>query len=125
MHAPSEAHWKSVKRLLRYLKSTANYGLRIAPSTSLNRSVFSDADWVGNLTDRSSTTGYVIFLGRTPVSWSSEKQRTIARSSTEAECRAVASAVDETTWVKTFLKELHVHIPTPPTIFCHNRGVTY
>ncbi|KAH0658939.1 hypothetical protein KY285_027489 [Solanum tuberosum] len=41
-----------LKRLLRYLKNTANYGLRIAPSTTLNLSVFSDADWAVNLTDR-------------------------------------------------------------------------
>ncbi|KAH0672473.1 hypothetical protein KY290_024707 [Solanum tuberosum] len=41
MHAPSEAHWKAVKRLLRYLKSTATYGLRISLSTSLNLSPYS------------------------------------------------------------------------------------
>lgn len=73
MYAPSQAHWKTVKHLLRYFKDTAYYGFRIAPSTNLDLSVYSDADWAGNVTDRSSTTGYVIFLGLTPVSWSSKK----------------------------------------------------
>ncbi|KAH0682733.1 hypothetical protein KY290_021329 [Solanum tuberosum] len=125
MHAPSEAHWRAVKRLIRYLKSIAHYGIRITQRSSLNLSVFYDVDWVGNLSDRSSTTGYIIFLGLSPVSWSSKQQRIIARSSTEAEYRDVASAIDETIWVKNLLKELHVKILTPPTIFCDNLGVTY
>ncbi|KAH0749266.1 hypothetical protein KY290_028498 [Solanum tuberosum] len=49
----------------------------------------------------------------------------IARSSTEAEYPAIVSVVDETTWVKNLLKELHVYIRTPPGIFCDNLGVTY
>lgn len=73
-HTPSDAHWKTVKCLIPYLKSTANYGLRIAPSTSLNLSVFSNPDWAGKLTDRNSTTGYASFLGLTWVCWSSRKQ---------------------------------------------------
>ncbi|KAH0639576.1 hypothetical protein KY285_036162 [Solanum tuberosum] len=89
------------------LKNIANCWLRIGRSTNLVLSMFFYADWAGNLTDRSFTT-----------------ECTIARSSTEAEYRAVASVVDETTWVKFFLKELHVHIPTPPTIFCDNLHVT-
>ncbi|XP_019240824.1 PREDICTED: uncharacterized protein LOC109220808 [Nicotiana attenuata] len=52
-----------------------------------------------NLTDRSSTTGYIIYLSFTPVSLSTKKERTIACSSTEVEYRAVPSAVDEITWV--------------------------
>uniref|UniRef100_A0A3Q7IYR4 Reverse transcriptase Ty1/copia-type domain-containing protein n=1 Tax=Solanum lycopersicum TaxID=4081 RepID=A0A3Q7IYR4_SOLLC len=60
MYAPSQAHWKTVKHLLRYFKDTAYYGFRIAPSTNLDLSVYSDADWAGNVTDRSSTTGYLV-----------------------------------------------------------------
>jgi len=86
--------------------------------------MYADVDWVGDPNDIISTSGYVFFFGRNPVSWSSKKQQVVARSSTEAEYRAVASVVDETTWVKFFLKELHVHIPTPPTIFCDNLHVT-
>ncbi|KAH0633429.1 hypothetical protein KY284_036215 [Solanum tuberosum] len=124
MLSPSEAHWKTVKHILCYLKNTTYCGLRIGPSNSLDLSVFFYVDWAGNLTDQSSTMDYVIFLGLTLVIWH-KKQFTIARSSTEAKYRAVACFVDETTWVKNLLKELHVHIPTPPTIFCDNLRVTY
>jgi len=44
MHATSEAHWRVVKRLISYLKSTANYGIKITSSSSLDLSVFSYAD---------------------------------------------------------------------------------
>ncbi|KAK1555457.1 hypothetical protein Q3G72_026733 [Acer saccharum] len=56
---------------------------------------FSDADWAGNKDDYSSTSAYVVYLGRNSISWSSKKQHTIARSSTEAEYRSVASIAAE------------------------------
>uniref|UniRef100_A0A3Q7FLM2 Reverse transcriptase Ty1/copia-type domain-containing protein n=1 Tax=Solanum lycopersicum TaxID=4081 RepID=A0A3Q7FLM2_SOLLC len=43
-----------------------------------------------------SSTGYILFFGQNHVSWSSNKQRTIALSSNEAEYRVVASAFAET-----------------------------
>ncbi|XP_070003574.1 uncharacterized protein [Nicotiana sylvestris] len=53
------------------------------------------------------------------------KQRTVARSSTEAEYRAVASALAEINWVMNLLNELHVSVPQAPTIYCDNAGATY
>ena len=46
---------------------------------------FSDIDWVGNLDDRTSTDAFLIFLGANPISWSSTKQRIVARASTKVE----------------------------------------
>lgn len=72
-----------------------------------------------------STTGNIVFLGRNPLSWSSKKQNSLARSSTEAEFRAVASTTAEILWLKSQLKELGVCIQQVPTIYCDNLGATH
>lgn len=125
MHSPSENHWKAVKRVLRYLKQTAHYVLRISHHHDHNMYVYSDADWAGDPNDRTSTSGYLLYFGQSPISWTSKKQKTVARSSTEAEYRAVASAVAETNWVMNLLHELKVPLCRPPNIYCDNIGATY
>lgn len=54
-----------------------------------------DYDFRGNLTDEKSTSAYVIFLGPNAISWRSRKHNGVARSSTEAEYHALASAAAE------------------------------
>ncbi|KAF5454686.1 hypothetical protein F2P56_024333 [Juglans regia] len=54
---------------------------------------FSDANWGGNLDDRKSTTAYIIFLGNNSISWRAWKQKAIARLSTKAEYRALATGL--------------------------------
>lgn len=79
MHAPSTLHWKAVKWVLRYLKSTQRYGICLRRSNSISLYMYSDADWAGDVNDRVSTTAYIQFFGNNSVSLSSKKQTTIAR----------------------------------------------
>jgi hypothetical protein len=80
--SPIDQHWIAVKCILRYLKGSLDYGLKLQPS-SLCLSAFTDADWTGYPDDRKSTMGFGIFLGSNLILWSSKKHATVSRSSTE------------------------------------------
>ena len=68
---------------------------------------------------------FLIFLGANLISWSSTKQYTVARSSTEAKYHVIAVAVAKMQWVKSLLSELLVPVLLPPTLFSNNVGATY
>lgn len=102
MHSPRDSHLVAVKRILRYVQSTSSHGLFFARQNTKLLHGYSDADWGGSLDDRKSTTGFAIFLGSHLISWASKKQRAVARSSTEAEYRALATAASELTWLELF-----------------------
>ena len=51
---------------------------------------YSDADGVGSIVDRRLISGYCTFLGENLVTWRSKKQPMVAKSSAEAEFRAMA-----------------------------------
>jgi hypothetical protein len=47
MHAPTEVHMNLIKRILRYITDTLNYGLHLAPSSSDDLVIYSDVNWAG------------------------------------------------------------------------------
>ncbi|KAH0673034.1 hypothetical protein KY284_024121 [Solanum tuberosum] len=123
--SPSVLYWKAVKHILRYLKETLQYGIRISTQKSTALCAYADADWAGDINDRRSISGDIVYLGTTPIPWSSRKQPTVSRSSIEAKYRAVASALSETNLVTHLLKDLHVSLHAAPMILCDNLRVTY
>lgn len=98
MHLPLNSHFHSLKRVLRYIQDTTNYGIIISP-THLQVMAYCDTNWAGDTLDRRSTTGYCIFLGTVPILWAAKKLTSVARSSTEAEYRALASTIAEILWI--------------------------
>ncbi|WVZ49109.1 hypothetical protein U9M48_000490 [Paspalum notatum var. saurae] len=125
IQSPTDAHWAAVKRILRFVKGTADNGLKIQKSSSMMLSGFSDADWAGCPDDRRSTSGFAVFFGPNLISWSSRKQNTVSRSSTEAEYKAIANLTAELIWVQSLLKELGVFLHKAPRLWCDNLGATY
>jgi hypothetical protein len=125
MHDPREPHLAALKRILRYVRGTLHLGLLLRPSAATDLVVYTDADWAGCPDTRKSTSGYAVFLGDNLVSWSSKRQNTVSRSSAEAEYRAVANGVAETTWLRQLLLELHAPLRRATLVYCDNISAVY
>ncbi|RVW29719.1 Retrovirus-related Pol polyprotein from transposon RE1 [Vitis vinifera] len=74
--------------------------LALQKTENRDTEVYSDADWAGNIIDRRSTSGYCSFVWGNLVTWRSKKQSVVARSSAEAEYRALAQGIYEGIWIK-------------------------
>ena len=125
MHAPTVVHLCMVKRILRYLKKTIGRGIVMRRNGHTDIIGFSDSDWAGNTIDRRSTTGYCMFVGGNLVSWKSKKQPVVARSSAEAEYRAMAAASCEMVWLKNLLTDLGFSPTSPMKLFCDNQAAMH
>ncbi|GJU02452.1 gag/pol polyprotein [Tanacetum coccineum] len=141
MHALTENHWSTVKRILHYLHGKVEHGIlkrrssgstlqaftdvlwKGNPDTSLE--AFSDAEWDEDSDDQWSMGGFPIYLGSNLISWTTRKQRTISRSSAESEYKALADTVAELTWLQYLLNELGIHSSSTPILWCDNLGATY
>ncbi|RVW92462.1 Retrovirus-related Pol polyprotein from transposon RE1 [Vitis vinifera] len=89
MHNPGEQHMNAVMRILRYLKNAPRKGILFTKNVDHQSiEVYTDANWVGAVDDRRSTSGYFTFVGGNLVTWKSKKSNVVARSSAEAKFRA-------------------------------------
>lgn len=85
MHSPRDTHLQAVKRILRYLKATIDFGISFILTSSSTLTGYVDSDWAGCPDRRRSTMSHCIFLGAHPISWSRKKQVTLSQYSTETE----------------------------------------
>ncbi|KAH9699990.1 protein kinase domain-containing protein [Citrus sinensis] len=122
MHNPTEQHMDAVFRILKYLKMTPGKGLFFKKSEYRNIEIYSDADWAGDVTNRRSTSAYCSYVWGNLVTWRSKKQSVVARSSAEAEFRALANGICEGIWIKRVLKELGVCSPSSILMRCDNQA---
>ncbi|RVW63765.1 Retrovirus-related Pol polyprotein from transposon RE1 [Vitis vinifera] len=106
-----------------YLKGTLFHDLYSAQSPLVLRA-FSDA-WVGDPTDRRSTTGYCFLLDSSLISWRSKKQNFVARSSTEAEYRALLIPHLSFFWLRWLLKDLGVSTSSGTPLYCDNQSAIH
>jgi hypothetical protein len=106
---PSMIHWITAKGVLRYLSSTADYGITYSKKTP-GFLGYCDSDYAGDTISRHSTTGYVFVLNGGAITWASKKQSTVAASTTEAEYIAAGAAVKEGLWLRKLTQDLHIDI---------------
>lgn len=118
---PTEAHMTAVKRIFRYLKGTIDLSLNYK-ATGEKLFGYSDADWANDLDNRRSVSGNVLLMSGGAISWLSQKQTTVALSTSEAEYMALGSATQEVIWLQRLLNDLHVSSEEPTEILEDNQG---
>lgn len=91
---PSAQHLQAIYRVLKYLKRTMDYSLSYTCYHSVLEG-YTDASWISNTEDNSSTSGWVFLLGGGAISWASKKQTCITSSTMESEFVALAAAGKE------------------------------
>ncbi|KAL0312877.1 UNVERIFIED_CONTAM: Retrovirus-related Pol polyprotein from transposon TNT 1-94 [Sesamum radiatum] len=116
---PSTHHWQAIRRVLKYLKKTMFYGLSYSGSPSVLEG-YSDASWITNVEDHSSTSGWVFLLGGGAISWASKKQTCITNSTMESEFIALAAAGKEAEWLRNLIHEIPLWPKpiSPISIYC-------
>lgn len=125
MHSLKQSHWSAVKRVLRYLKGTINFGLIFKPQQTFHIHTYYDADWGDYVDDCMSTGKFCTYLESHLISWSLKKHNTVAPSFIEAEYKSLASSAAETIWLQIVLRELGVSLNKALTIWCDNIGANY
>jgi len=113
MQQPKEDHWHATLRVFHYLKQNLGQGILLSSKCDLCLHGWCDADWAGCSLTWRSLTGWIIFLGDSPISWKTKKQHTVSRSSAEVEYRSMSMTTCELKWLKGILSSLNVIHTTP------------
>ena len=116
---PKESHMTTLKRIIKYVKTTVKFGVRYSKDTSDVLARYSDADWAGNANDRKSTSGGCFYAGKNLVYWMSKKKNSISLSTAEAEYIAAGSCCTQLLWMQKLLHDYGIceeHL----TIYCDN-----
>ncbi|KAK2457508.1 putative mitochondrial protein [Trifolium repens] len=116
---PKVNHLAQVKRILKYVNRTCDYGILYSHSECCKLIGYCDADWAGSADDRKSTSGGCFFLGNNLISWFSKKQNSVALSTAEAEYIAAGSSCSQMIWMKQMLQEYNVEQDVL-TLYCDN-----
>jgi hypothetical protein len=123
MEKPTVIHARAVKQIMRYLKGTTEYGLVYVQGGGTGVLVgYTNSDHGADQVERTSTGGMVFYLGEKLVSWCSQKQKTVALSSCEAEFMAATSAARQALWLRNLLSEITEERPSAVTLYVDNNS---
>ena len=119
-----EIHCTAVKRILKYLRGTTDFALCYSQDSHEPHilTAFSDADYAGDINDRKSRSGSILFLNNGPVIWLSRKQPCTASSTTESEYVAASLTSKEVVWARRLLADIGFSQPNPTPLYSDNQS---
>ena len=116
---PTVENLKAMNRAAGYLLGSRDLYLALDGTGELFLTGMSDADWAGDTVDRKSTSGYICYLGKAPIMWSSTKQKCVAGSTMHAEYVALSDAAREMVYLMNLASSI-TQIRGPALLLCDN-----
>ena len=106
---PGTKHWKAGLEVVKYIKGTADhgvvYGRRQEGIPYVPLCGYSDASWADDPDDRTSRAGTMLWSWGGPIEWRSNRQKSQALSSCEAEYMAASSCTQSVVWAARLFKQ--------------------
>ena len=118
--APTTSHWNEGLRILRYLKDTRLYALRLGGGGPVLEA-YTDADYGGCKDTYRSRSGFLVKVLGGVVSWGSKKQKILSTCTVDSEFVAASLAIKEVIWLRGLLTELGVKVGKV-NLVCDNNG---
>src|SRR6266850_2007724 len=119
---PSPNHLHLAQYVLSYLVGTTDVCLCYDGAIGEGLYGYMDSSLADQADDCHSTSGYVFLLANSAISWSLQKQKTIAQNTTEAEYMGMTDAANQAIWYQGFLSELGYSVDNPIPIHSDNKG---
>ncbi|XP_021812816.1 uncharacterized protein LOC110755837 [Prunus avium] len=90
-----KSHLFAVKRIIKYVSGTTNFGLWYTYDTNSDLVGFSDADWAGCSDDRKNTYREAFYVGNNLVAWHNKKQNYVFLSTARQTVDTIGDLVVE------------------------------
>jgi hypothetical protein len=125
----TEAHWKAMMRIIKFVLDTSLYALRLQPngigSGKVTLRGISDSEFAGDRETRKSVYGYVTYYCGAPISWKSKSGDSVTLSSTEAEYYASSETAKELLFIHNLIISMEKNLELPIIMNVDNTGAIY
>jgi hypothetical protein len=120
-------NYNQMLRCMKYVENTMSHGTFGLKNKNDYYTIkaFCDSDYAGDYETRRSTSGYIIYVNDSPISWKSKGQERVAYSSTEAEYIAMSDASKEIMFIIQLLQQMNLKVKLPATLHVDNIGAIY
>jgi len=128
MDGANQAHLKALYRTIKFVKQTRQLKLKMKPWTMNDvwtMRAYCDSDFAGDMDDRRSITGFIIYICGCPVAWRSKGQKNVTLSSTEAEYVAISEVAQEILFISGILEFMNIKMEYPIVVNADNIGAIY
>ena len=124
LSSPTSVHLNAAMRILKYLKGTAERGIKYSPLGNKKLISYADADFANDPDQRRSVSGGVTFLAGGAITWVSVFQSLIAQSSCEAEYVSLSLQTQQCLYLMQLAKSLRLKTDTSQLVIYEDNQST-